>query len=263
MKQLHSYQRILPFKNAERFIFLIFLTIILARPYLIQNYAFLYEDGSDDSTTVAVRITDVNWKLSLLYEEYESLDITINVTLVEFTIEIEIWNFNETDVTIIFRDSDEFPLSIETSLSNNQLELTPYWVSLAVITNRTYSTGVLEKTMTYPFIFSDPTITKLPIGLYLLNLSSPTDTNSNLAINSYGASLTVTPSDYIIEYDEFIDFNDTTTTVTTETTNSVSTEYFQTSESSNSVTTELFLTSGYEIFALFTLLVASLYKKQK
>ncbi len=183
---------------------LMFLIVSAITQTPIKTHLITSTTGSTmDSEPLIVRITNIEWNLTTLYKEYNTLNITLNLTIVYFNVEIEIWNPSFNTKTVEFPDSDEFSPIIDENLENKSLDLTPFWGSLTVITPRNYTTGVITKSFAYPFSFEKPGLTQLPNGIYRMDLKIPTTSGTDVRINTYGLDINATDEGHSIEYDPF------------------------------------------------------------
>ena len=182
---------------------LIIVLSLLIQIEVDKELAYSPIDINTEMSPLLVRITHIDWNLTTLYKEYDSLNITLNLTIVYFKVEIEIWNPNIGNYSVEFSDSDEFSLRIEEDLDESNLELTPFWGSAQVITPRSYRPGIISKSHEYPFSLIEPNLARLPNGFYRMDLNAPKPSNSDKNVLTYGFNLTVTDEDQIIEYNSF------------------------------------------------------------
>ncbi len=194
-KQKYSVNKLLSI-----ILFLIIISVIF-QIRVETNLAYSDSSRKDDLKPLYVRITEIEWNLSTLYQEYDTLNITLNLTIVAFQIKIEIWNPNTNVLSLEFPDSDEFSPILQEDLEESNLNLTPFWGSLTVITPRNYTPGITTKFSEYPFSIEKPNLTRLPNGLYSISVKPPVSSSTDIL--TYGLNLTVTDTDYSIEYDEF------------------------------------------------------------
>jgi hypothetical protein len=184
-------------------VFLLIILSIFTQMRTETTTVFSTQNIQTEIAPLFARIKNIDWNMTTLYEEYDTLNITLHLTIVYFKVELEIWNPDIESQTIEFSDSEEFPLTIQEDLEESYLDLTPFWGSLPVITPRTYLLGITTKSYEYPFSIIEPYLTQLPNGEYRIDLKPPYYSNFDTSIVTYGLSLTVTEDTEIIEYDPF------------------------------------------------------------
>lgn len=184
-------------------LWILIIISISIQPTVETHHAPYVVNSALEIEPLHVRITDIEWNLTTLYKEYEALNMSIHLTIVSFKVEVEIWNIGDKNQTLEFGSSDEFPLQIIPELENTSLILSPFWASLTVITPRSYLLGITDQTHEYPFSLNEPYKIRLPNGFYRMNLGTPILPPSGESVITYGLNLTVTNTDYSIEYDPF------------------------------------------------------------
>ena len=148
------------------------------------------------------RITDIEWNLETIYEEYLNVNVTLHYTIVTFKYGVEIWNTLETNYTeTIFSNSCAYEIAVITDLEDKNLTLKQHYGCFQVLCPVTYPPGLTNDTVSYPFNYNRPNITELASGCYrIFLLESYRDSWS-----TFGLNITVSAMNSTIEYDPIPD----------------------------------------------------------
>lgn len=147
-----------------------------------------------DEKYIFAYITNIEWSLESINGEWEAIDVVLNYTVVTFNVDVEIWNMADINQTVKFSSGCEFPLCVNASFMDENLNLLPFYICTTAITPRIYQPGITNKSFSYPFGINRLGLSTLPDGTYEIGLGAP--------IPTFGLTLTVSESKYSIEYDE-------------------------------------------------------------
>jgi len=156
-----------------------------------------------DSSPISIQIIFIKWEL---HDDYFNIEgKRIKFTEVTFSVDYQIQNLGETNITIEFGSTDEqVNLNIITNLENEGLNLTEseQIIGWPLVTNRTYEPGITSRSRDFSFRFNIAGLSQLPKGCYnitpsLEGIIMPED----YQILSYGVVLEMSDEIYSVFYE--------------------------------------------------------------
>ncbi|MFW9778153.1 MAG: hypothetical protein ACFFE8_04800 [Candidatus Heimdallarchaeota archaeon] len=148
----------------------------------------------DEKPDIHLRLRSVTWNLLHLY----------NCTYFNFDIVYEIWNTGEVELKTSYADSRGIYISIEADWENSSMNLSRSSGAATVITPDLYPVGISTTPTTFQFAIENHILFRLPNGFYRLDFSlEEAFPTGFVAVDTYGANLTVTSTGYDLQYDPF------------------------------------------------------------